>query len=64
LWRGVYGSGRTWYFLYQLTAKADTLGTDTQASANTAPVASYGSVFILRVRHLKEENIQTHSLHP
>jgi hypothetical protein len=39
LWRGVYGSRRTWYFLYQLTAKANTLGTDTQASAKQSACA-------------------------
>lgn len=55
VWRGVYGSRSTGRFLYQLTAKTNTLGPATQASAHF-----YSSVCILGVHHLTEENIQTH----
>lgn len=60
VWRGVYGSRSTGCFLYQLTAKANTLGPATQASAKKHLCCFYSSVCMLRVHHLTEENIQTH----
>jgi len=54
VWCGVYGSRSTGCFLYQFTAKANTVGPVTQTSATKRLCRFYSSACILRVHHLAE----------